>query len=190
MVLTDEPRPDWPCGLIAGAEEESTLNRMRRFDLGRYLPDDILVKVDRAAMSVSLESRAPLLDHRVVEFAWALPERCLVGNGQSKWILRQVLDRYVPRMLIERPKTGFGIPVAQWLRTELRDWAEHLLDERTMRAQGLLATAPVRRMWREHLSGTHDRQAYLWNVLMFQAWLEAQESPMRSNLGSHQVRAA
>ena len=155
-------------------EDESVLNRLRRFDFEHYLPDDLLTKVDRASMSVSLESRAPFLDHELVEFAWALPERVLVREGQGKWILRQMLDRYVPRALVERPKAGFAIPVARWLRTDLREWAEHLLDERTLHTQGYLDPEPVRRMWQEHCSGKYDRQAYLWNVLMFQAWLEAQ----------------
>ena len=155
-------------------EDESVLNRLRRFDLEHYLPDDLLTKVDRASMSVSLESRAPFLDHELVEFAWALPERVLVREGQGKWILRQMLDRYVPRALVERPKAGFAIPVARWLRTDLREWAEHLLDERTLHTQGYLDPEPVRRMWQEHCSGKYDRQAYLWNVLMFQAWLEVQ----------------
>jgi asparagine synthase (glutamine-hydrolysing) len=143
-------------------------------DVQRYLPDDLLVKVDRASMSVGLESRAPMLDHRLVEFAWRLPEKLLVRNGQSKWILRQVLDRYVPKELVDRPKAGFGLPVAKWLRDELRDWAEHLLRERAIRSEGFLDPAPVRTMWEEHVSGRHDRSSYLWNVLMFQAWLEGQ----------------
>ena len=156
--------------------ESTCLNRMRQLDIAHYLPDDILTKVDRAAMSVSLETRTPLLDHRIVDFAFNLPERALVRGGQGKWILRQVLDRYVPRKLIERPKAGFGIPLGNWLRGSLRDWAEHLLDERKLRSQGFLNPLLVRRMWQEHLSGIYDRQSQLWNVLMFQAWLEATQS--------------
>jgi asparagine synthase (glutamine-hydrolysing) len=161
-----------------GGNANTLLNRMRRFDIERYLPDDLLVKVDRASMSVALESRAPMLDHRLVEFAWKLPEQVLVRNGVSKWILRQVLDRYVPRELVERPKAGFGIPVGQWLRGDLREWAEHLLDEKTIREQGILDPVPARRMLREHLSGEHDRNAYLWGLLMFQAWTESTGTPM------------
>lgn len=156
--------------------KESALNQMRLFDVRQYLPDDILVKVDRACMSVSLESRAPLLDHRVMEFAWSLPQRALVRAGQRKWLLRRVLDRYVPRALIDRPKAGFQIPLDQWLRTDLREWAEDMLNEATLRRQGFFAVDIVRRMWKEHLAGTHNRQAYLWSVLMFQAWLSAQDA--------------
>ena len=153
---------------------ESVLNRMRRFDLNQYLPDDLLTKVDRASMHVSLESRSPFLDHEIVQFAWEIPERVLVREGQGKWILRQLLDRYVPRALVERPKAGFAIPVSQWLRTELNEWAEELLDEQTLRTQGYLDPEPIRRMWQEHCSGKYDRHTYLWNVLMFQAWLQSQ----------------
>lgn len=152
----------------------SLLRRMRRWDLAHYLPDDILVKVDRAAMSVGLETRAPLLDHRVAEFAWALPDDALLRDGRGKWLLRKVLDRYVPPALIERPKAGFAMPVAHWLRTGLRDWAETLLDARALEEHGLLASGPVRRVWHEHLAGTHDHQSRLWSVLMFQAWFAAQ----------------
>lgn len=163
----------------------SMLDRMRRWDVAHYLPDDILVKVDRAAMSVSLETRAPLLDHRIAEFAWALPARALLRDGRGKWLLRRVLERYVPPALFERPKAGFGMPVARWLRTDLRPWAEALLDERKLREQGLLAPEPVRRMWREHLAGTHDHQSRLWSVLMFQAWFEAQGTAMRAAPSGH-----
>jgi asparagine synthase (glutamine-hydrolysing) len=159
------------------SDEGSSLNRMRGFDVTQYLPDDLLVKVDRATMAVGLESRAPLLDHRVVEFAWGLPERVLVREGQGKWILRRVLDSLVPHHLVDRPKSGFGIPLGQWLRGGLREWAEHLLDERALRAQGFLNPVPVRSMWNQHLSGGHNREAYLWNVLMFQAWLDRLQIP-------------
>ncbi len=155
------------------ARHDSFLNRMRRYDIEQYLSEDLLAKVDRASMSVSLESRAPFLDHHIVEFAWSLPERALIRNGEGKWILRQLLDRYVPRQLVERPKAGFAIPLARWLRTELRGWAEELLDERTLRIQGYLDPVPIRRMWLEHSLGKYDRHTYLWNVLMFQAWLQS-----------------
>jgi asparagine synthase (glutamine-hydrolysing) len=148
----------------------SDLQRMRRWDAAQYLPDDILVKVDRAAMSASLESRAPLLDHRVVEFAFSLPENALVRNGESKWLMRQLLDRYVPRALIDRPKSGFGLPLADWLRGPLRDWAEELLDSKSIAEQGLLDSRVVSRIWRDHLAKRAERHPHLWNVLMFQAW--------------------
>ncbi len=146
---------------------------MRRWDVSQYLPDDLLVKVDRASMSASLESRAPLLDHRVVELAFALPQRMLVRGGVGKWALRRVLDRYVPRELIERPKAGFAIPIGDWLRGPLRDWAETLLNLETLSGQGLLNAKKVSVMWQQHLSGSYDRSSYLWNVLMFQAWYAA-----------------
>lgn len=146
------------------------LQQMRSWDASHYLPDDLLVKVDRAAMSVSLESRAPLLDHRVAELAFAMPDRFLFRDGQSKWVLRRVLDRYVPRALIERPKTGFGVPLAQWLNGHLRDWASDLLDGQRIREDGLLDADKVAAMWSQHTSGAFDRSAHLWNILMFQAW--------------------
>ncbi len=151
----------------------SNVEQMRRWDVGQYLPDDLLVKVDRAAMSTSLESRAPFLDHRVVEFAFALPDSMLVRQGHGKWILRQVLDRYVPRKLIERPKAGFAVPLASWLRGPLRTWAQHLLNPARLEAEGLLNARMVSQLWVQHQQGRFDRSAYLWNVITFQAWLEA-----------------
>lgn len=148
----------------------TSLQQMRSWDARQYLPDDLLVKVDRAAMSTSLEARAPLLDHRVAEMAFALPDRMLVRDGQGKWILRRVLDRYVPGALIDRPKRGFGVPLAQWLRGPLREWASDLLDTDRIRRDGVLDSAKVAAMWAQHESGAFDRSAHLWNVLMFQAW--------------------
>jgi asparagine synthase (glutamine-hydrolysing) len=148
---------------------DAFVERMQLFDAATYLPDDILQKVDRASMAVSLEVRPPILDHRVVAFAWHLPRRMRIRGGQTKWLLRRVLHRYVPRDLVSRPKMGFGIPLANWLRGPLRPWAEDLLDPSRL-GGGLLDVDAIGRLWSEHVGGRRNWAYGLWPVLMYEAW--------------------
>jgi asparagine synthase (glutamine-hydrolysing) len=183
--ITHWPNPD---AMVPGASEASTvltretewpsleapLHRLMYQDAMSYLPDDIFTKVDRASMAVSLETRAPLVDHRVVELAWRIPASLNYQESRGKLLLRRVLDRFVPRALIERPKMGFGVPIDQWLRGPLREWADALLDKPRLRREGFFDATAVREKWDEHVQG-HRRWHYLlWDVLMFQAWLEQQ----------------
>jgi asparagine synthase (glutamine-hydrolysing) len=169
---------------------------MMFLDTVTYLPDDILVKLDRAAMAVSMEGRVPLLDHRVVEFAARLPLSMKLHNGGGKWILRQILHQYVPQELIDRPKKGFSLPIAEWLRGSLREWAEELLGESRLRHDGYFHPKVVRKIWEDHLSGQRDFRHHVWAVLMFQAWLDHRNRqkprpiPLSSIAESQQVRSA
>ncbi len=176
VVIGGEEPPTMLNGAAPPLDGLGEIERMMALDMLTYLPDDILAKVDRAAMSVSLETRVPFLDHRVVEFAWRLPLDYKLRQGTTKWALREVLYRHVPKELIERPKMGFGVPIGDWLRGPLRDWAEHLLDPARLAAEGYFHPGPIRRVWEDHLKGQVNMQYLLWSVLMFQAWREEQKS--------------
>jgi asparagine synthase (glutamine-hydrolysing) len=175
-----------PAQLVPGSHEPATLltdpghrpdlpdfeHHMMYLDQMTYLPDDILTKVDRAAMAVSLETRVPLLDHRVVEFAWSLPLSMKIRHDHGKWLLRQVLYKHVPKELIERPKMGFGVPIDHWLRGPLKSWAAALIESGRLAKEGFFDPAPIQRKWAEHQSGSRNWSYHLWSVLMFQAWLD------------------
>lgn len=172
-------RQEWPA-------LEHPIDRMMYFDQISYLPDDILVKVDRASMAASLEAREPLLDHRIIELAWRLPLAMKVRGGVGKYLLRKVLHRYVPQSLLDRPKTGFNVPIDAWLRGPLRGWAESLLSERALREEGLLEPAPIRKAWSDHLAGRGNWKHHLWAVLMLQAWVANRDRPPQSGAAGSQ----
>jgi len=171
LVLGVEHRPAAGAHALWQAPGRRLADNMMLADALGYMSDDILAKVDRATMAVSLEARAPFLDHRVAEFAFRLPIAQKIRGGVGKWLLRQVLYRHVPPALIERPKMGFAVPIDAWLRGPLREWAEELLDPARLRAEGYLHVDAVRGAWAEHLSGRRNLQHFLWNILMFEAWL-------------------
>lgn len=160
-ILTSQEK--WP-------RTNNIIENMMYLDTVSYLPDDILVKVDRASMAVSLEARVPFLDHRVMEYAWKIPFDLKINNGNGKHILRQILYKYVPQNLVDRPKMGFGVPIDDWLRNSLRDWAEDLLSTERLKREAIFHVEPIRKKWEEHLSGKRNWQYYLWDILMFQAW--------------------
>ncbi|MGE0109280.1 MAG: asparagine synthetase B, partial [Bdellovibrionales bacterium] len=171
LVLGGKEPPTMLTGLDAVPLMPNFVQRMMLLDQQSYLPDDILVKLDRAGMGVALESRVPMLDHRLIEFTWRLPLSVLRHGGKSKAPLRAVLYKHVPCNLIERPKVGFGVPLDRWLRGSLRDWAEDLLSEKRLREDGFFNAAMVRAVWAEHLSGRYNRAYWLWDILMFQAFV-------------------
>jgi asparagine synthase (glutamine-hydrolysing) len=166
-ATAERRRPKAAAHIPAGG----AIAQMMYADTCCYLPDDILVKVDRAAMAVSLETRVPLLDPQVARAAWRIPAALHLKDGKGKWVLRQILERYVPRELFDRPKSGFAVPVARWLRRDLREWADALLDPVLIRRDGYFAAAPIERRWRQHVRAEMDWSFHLWGLLMFQAWL-------------------
>ncbi len=175
QFVTDAVKPATPLTDPSyWADVEDPLLAMLHFDYIGYLPDDILVKVDRASMAVGLEARAPLLDHRVLELAWSLPRGYLYDGQTGKRVLRDLLTRYVPRSLIDRPKRGFSVPVKEWLVGPLRDWVEDLISEKTLREQGIFDVKSIRDAWHQHLYGWANHSELIWSVLMFQAWWRAQ----------------
>jgi asparagine synthase (glutamine-hydrolysing) len=191
---------DRPDEIVIGGQEPHTVlreashitdadqftERMQLLDVLTYLPNDILVKVDRASMAVSLETRAPLLDHRLFEFATRLPLSFKLRGASGKAILRDILSKYVPHELFERPKSGFAVPIDAWLRGPLRDWAESLLDPVLLREQGYFEVEPVRRMWADYIDRNSPHHYHLWDILMFQSWLERE----RADLGAEQTFAS
>jgi asparagine synthase (glutamine-hydrolysing) len=175
VLGSEEPQSHWNA-VAESMGRDGFIHGFMAADTLTYLPDDILVKVDRAAMAVSLETRVPLLDHRVIEFAWKLPLAYKLRGAASKWPLRQILYKYVPREMIERPKMGFGVPIDKWLRGPLRDWAEDLLSESRLRQEGFFEVQQIREKWNEHSAGTRNWHYLLWDVLMFQAWLAEEKA--------------
>ncbi len=173
VVIGAEAPKEFVSSISDEFKDFDPISQMMAFDLLTYLPDDILCKVDRAAMGVSLETRVPFLDHNVMEFAWSLPLDFKIYNNKTKWVLREVLYKYVPKSLIERPKMGFGIPLDSWLRGDLKSWADDLLNENRLIKEGYFNPAPVRQKWEEHISGKRNWANHLWPILMFQSWLEA-----------------
>jgi asparagine synthase (glutamine-hydrolysing) len=174
LLQHQEQAPYWFTGEALDLDLNEHADHALLADMMTYLPDDILVKMDRSAMAVSLETRVPLLDHRIVEWSWTLPQNLKLRGRHDKWVLRQLLYRYVPKNLIDRPKMGFGVPIGVWLRGPLREWANDLLDPILIKQEGLLNSEPIHKKWREHLSGSNRWEYHLWHVLMFQAWLREQ----------------